>query len=65
MRKLRYCKRCSEVFEGRGKCSRICDNCRKSNTGWHYHIEKKGITEVLGDHRWKFGAYDKKKVEIK
>ena len=42
MRKLRYCKRCNEIFEALGKYSRICDSCRLNKTigGWNLGNEK-------------------------
>ena len=60
MRKLRYCKRYSEVFEAPGKCSRICSKCTKS-----YHTNntrsKYSIQNIIGNKKWAYGLYDKEK----
>jgi len=64
VRKLRYCKRCGDVFEAIGKCSRICNKCSKSNGGWHQASQKESkytIQRIIGNKKWAYGFYDKEK----
>ena len=60
MIKLRYCKRCGNIFEADGKCSRICKSCTKPYSN-NNKSGKYTIQSVIGNKKWAYGLYDKKK----
>ena len=63
MKRLRYCRRCGNVFETQAKFGRICDKCRLNSGGWYQASQKNpyNIDNLLNTRKWRFGQYDKEK----
>jgi len=63
VRKLKYCKRCGEVFESSSKFGKICDKCispNKNMGGWHA-ITCFSITGILKNYSWSHRKHNWKK----